>query len=96
MANINDPMLEAAHQHSFHNHALIRAGGSCGCFYCLRTFDASRVQRFVDDGQTALCPFCGIDAVLPVQVDPIDANFLRQMRRRFFEQKVKLDLDPNH
>lgn len=89
MPNIDDAMLEAAHRHSYRNRALISAGGVCGCFYCRRTFDASRVQQFVDDGQTALCPYCGVDAVLSATVDPIDANFLRQMHRRFFEHQAK-------
>jgi hypothetical protein len=41
----------------------------CGCFYCLETFPAEEVEEYVDKfcGEciTALCPRCGIDAVLP-------------------------------
>jgi hypothetical protein len=90
MANINDPILEAAHRHSFKNREVIQAGGDCGCFFCLKTFDALSVTKWTDDGQTALCPFCGIDSVLSVNVDSIDPSFLRQMHRRFFEQTHKV------
>lgn len=45
----------------------------CGCFYCLSTFPPSEIEEWVDEpedcprgpGRTAICPKCGIDAVLP-------------------------------
>lgn len=36
----------------------------CGCFYCLQIFDGEQILEWVDDGRTALCPFCGIDSVI--------------------------------
>ncbi len=47
-----------------HRMALLHVGRGC-CFYCLRRFDAGLVARWIDGGATALCPHCGIDAVLP-------------------------------
>ena len=37
----------------------------CGCFCCLQTFAAAEVIDWIDDGDTPLCPHCGIAAVLP-------------------------------
>lgn len=41
------------------------------CFHCLKTFVPKNIQewadevRWTDEGQTAICPNCGIDAILP-------------------------------
>ena len=56
--------------------------GRCGCFHCLSTFVADCVTDWVDDGTTALCPVCGIDAVLPGI--GADVAVLEQMQGRWF------------
>ena len=51
----------------------IQKSNVCGCFYCLSTFPPSEIEEWVDEpedcprgpGRTAICPKCGIDAVLP-------------------------------
>jgi NAD-dependent SIR2 family protein deacetylase len=35
-----------------------------GCYYCLKVFPLTAIKKYVDDGETPLCPYCGIDAVL--------------------------------
>jgi hypothetical protein len=92
MADINEPILIAAHEHSMNNRQLLVAGGLCGCFYCLHTFGAEEVSEWIDDGRTALCPRCHVDAVLSSQVDPVDPTFLKRMHARWFERSDKLDL----
>ena len=56
--------------------------GRGGCFHCLSTFVADCVTDWVDDGATALCPVCGIDAVLPGI--GADVAVLEQMHERWF------------
>lgn len=34
------------------------------CFHCANLFRASDVKEYTDSGETALCPKCGVDAVL--------------------------------
>lgn len=34
-----------------------------GCYYCLETFNESEIEDYVDNGNTALCPYCMVDAV---------------------------------
>lgn len=55
-----------AHSHCIQNYDEILASGQCGCFYCAAVFPSSAVANWVKDkeGQTAICPKCGMDAVL--------------------------------
>ena len=53
----------------------------CGCFHCLRTFEATSVIDWIDDGETPLCPFCGVDSVM---LEVTDLTTLWQMRVRRF------------
>jgi hypothetical protein len=52
----------------------------CGCFCCLQTFPAAEVVDWIDDGETPLCPYCGIDAVLPGETDLATLWALRNRR----------------
>jgi hypothetical protein len=93
MVNINEPILNAAHTHSLNNRRVLATGGPCGCFHCLKTFEANEVKQWVGkDDATALCPFCHYDTVLSSKVDPIDDGFLRRMNARWFGKTTKLDL----
>ena len=78
---LSEAELERAHARSIHNRALLT--GRCGCFQCLSTFMAERVTEWVDE-DTALCPVCGIDAVLSSASDSISPETLEQMHTRWF------------
>jgi hypothetical protein len=88
----DEPLLETAHRQSLRNRPLLSSGGACGCFYCLKTFDASEVVRWVHDDWTALCPRCGIDAVLSSKVCSITPAFLHSMHAHWFKRTVRIDL----
>jgi hypothetical protein len=79
--------LKVAHGRCLHNRRLLANGGRCGCFYCLRTFDANDVTEWVDEGLTARCPHCGIDAVLSEKSDPIHPWFLKRMQTFWFRSR---------
>ena len=89
--------LESIHKHSSRHRELLARSERAGCFYCQRFFSPSEITEWVDghqvetgdtaDGVTALCPHCGIDAVLPSSAPiPLDAATLAQMHQRFFEK----------
>jgi hypothetical protein len=78
--------LHAAHGRSLHNFRLLANGGQCGCFHCLKTFEASKIVQWVDDGRTALCPHCSIDAVISEYADPIHPEFLTKMYAFWFKR----------
>lgn len=63
------PELLAAHDHSSNHRADVLASQVCGCFRCCVTFGPGEIFEWTDDdqqgqGQTALCPRCGIDSVI--------------------------------
>jgi hypothetical protein len=45
------------------NRAQVEASSVCGCYFCLRVYPSSDVVEYI--GDTAQCPCCSIDAVLP-------------------------------
>jgi hypothetical protein len=77
--------LAAAHKHCIRHRAEIEASEICGCFYCLSTFAPTAIVEWIDDGQTALCPRCPVDAVLgSASGFPITREFLELMHERWF------------
>lgn len=59
-------------------------GIKCGCFYCLNIYNSLDINKWIYNGRTALCPKCGIDAVLAYEED---VDFLMRMHDRWFENK---------
>lgn len=54
------------HRLSSHSKDLLKTAFELGCFSCLHRFTYDDIEQFVDFDQTALCPFCDIDAVIPL------------------------------
>jgi len=80
-----------AHKHSASHRSEILASSTCGCFYCLETFPPAAIVEWVDElepgdeGQTAICPKCGIDSVLGDKSGyPLNLDFLKQMHSVWF------------
>jgi hypothetical protein len=74
-----------AHKHASHNRLEVEASGRCACFFCFRTFPQTEIKSWIDSNQTALCPRCGVDAVLgTASQHRLDDGFLRGMHRHFF------------
>jgi len=76
--------LEALHEKSRNNKKLI-ANVKCGCFNCLETFESSAVVDFIDNSNTALCPRCGVDAVLASDTKvTVTIAMLTAMHKHYF------------
>jgi len=70
----------AALQHAVNHRVELDDSTHCGCFFCFRTFAASEIKIWIDKEQTALCPRCGIDAVIgSASGFAIDDRFLRKL-----------------
>ena len=87
--------LDSIHRFSAHHRPLVETAARCGCFYCEAVFTPEEIKDWVDwpggeedssPGQTALCPRCGIDAVLPDCPPSIvlSSDLLADMRHHWF------------
>lgn len=52
------------HSHSIRNREEIERSCLCGCFSCIRIFEKEDIEDYIDDGLTALCPYCQVDTVI--------------------------------
>jgi hypothetical protein len=75
----------SAHQECKRNREKVLAGKRAGCFYCLAIFDPQTIREWLDGEQTARCPICGVDSVLPDSPTLTD-EFLKQMHEEWFEK----------
>ena len=48
----------------------------CSCYHCLAEFDVKEIRQWTDGGETAICPTCDNDSVLPIS----DAELLRNIQ----------------
>ncbi len=61
----NHFLLTRAYRHSSWHRQIIDISMWCGCFYCISWFVSDNIEKWIDHGETAMCPHCGIDAVIP-------------------------------
>ena len=92
---LNRADFESVYKFSARNRELLAQSEGAGCFHCRAVFSPSEIKDWVDgrqddtgdldEGVTALCPHCGIDAVLP-SAAPIRLNqvLLAEMHDHFF------------
>lgn len=81
-----DARVIPAHSFSINNWPMLRKAKRCGCFYCLRIFDPSEIEEWIEDkSDTALCPYCGIDSIIGESSGyPLTREFLEEMQRYWF------------
>ena len=71
---------------SLHNRSEIKEGVPCVCYFCLTRMDGSEIEEWADDGDTALCPYCTIDAIVPNETD---TKYLLHAHKESFYGKVE-------
>ena len=79
--------LKRAHELSYANRTRLAAAEICGCFYCLKVFTPNKIIDWSLDepDETAICPYCGIDAVLGDNEGyPLTKSFLMAMYEEWF------------
>jgi hypothetical protein len=78
--------LTIAHKDSSSHKQEILSSKLCGCFYCKQTSPQTESSEWISDinGETAVCPKRGIDAVFSSKY-PIEENkSLNEMNRYWF------------
>ena len=71
--------------HTIENKQQVLASQTCRCAHCLATFSGAEVTEFTDKGKTAICPKCGVDAVLPDCVEGLNETLLQEIHDYWFE-----------
>jgi len=61
------------------------------CYDCLKQFRPREIVYWTDDGDTALCPFCGLDFVLGFS-GSVDEAFLMEANERQFGSRRRRNL----
>ena len=85
--NPDDPDYVQAHVFCGHHREMLESDKKCGCFYCMKIFDPAEIEEWLncDRGDTAVCPYCGIDSVIGESSGyPITKEFLEKMNRYWF------------
>ena len=80
--------LREAHKHSLSNREALRKSALCGCFYCLKSFPPTEIREWIHDkeGETALCPYCGIDSLIGDSSGyAVESAFLEDMKKYWFD-----------
>ena len=75
------------HRHTHGNRAELEASEACGCLACERIYFPDEVERWISDaaGESAVCPYCGIDAVVgSASGIPITPGVLARSHARWF------------
>ena len=84
MKNID---LVHAHELCTNNRRKLEEAQVCGCFYCMRIFDPKEIVWEDETDHTAMCPYCGIDSVLPESATLlITKPFLKKMHEFWFTE----------
>lgn len=79
LEQIPEPYNSAHKFSSNHREAILKLD-MVGCFYCFGIYPPTEITEWCDQDQTAICPKCGIDSVLP----NIDPTFLKPMHDYWF------------
>lgn len=61
---MNQKELVKLHKCAIYNREKIEKTDLCGCFYCKHTFPPENIKEWTDERKTAICPYCGVDAVI--------------------------------
>ncbi len=84
----NTVFFKAAHLHSYMHKKEILTSDLCGCFFCGRTFLPTEIEDWIEENgtkkETAICPKCGVDAVLSSKFPISDPEFMEEMHAHWF------------
>ena len=88
---MNKQLLWKASEASRFNREALDQDSKCGCYFCLKVFSPSEIVEWSSEpiegvnSCSAICPYCGVDAVLPESAGyPLTQEFLAEMHVVFF------------
>lgn len=91
IATMSDDELHEIHTHCTANREEVEASSRCACFYCQEVYCSTEVYDFIvepslDFKETALCPRCGVDAVIGDATGiPFYKELIGKLHQHYFE-----------
>ena len=81
--------IEELYKFSYENKEVLKESKECVCFYCFARFHYDEIKEWVEDqhGFTAQCPKCGIDSVIPANINnkKITDDKVKELQKFYFE-----------
>ena len=74
--------IKNAPMQAMKNRKSLQGSDLCGCYHCIKTFKPDSITKWTDQNQTALCPFCEVDSVVPFN----DVDKLSQANKYWFKE----------
>ncbi|MET0546236.1 MAG: hypothetical protein ABWZ40_07990 [Caulobacterales bacterium] len=82
-----DPKIMAARAAALDNRDAIQTATLCACYACGEDFAPAAIREWTDSDRTALCPYCGVDGVIPdVSGLPLTVDFLARCAVYWFSE----------
>lgn len=84
-------IYDVIHSYTLENKALLQNSECNFCIYCKRTVNFADIVEWLVERSgkdSALCPYCGIDCVVPQRIDDVydmDEQLLDEMHKYWFE-----------
>jgi Zn finger protein HypA/HybF involved in hydrogenase expression len=80
-----EAQLKKLHTYSAHNRDRIAVASKCYCFHCKAIVESRDIQDYTDNGQTAICPKCGIASIIPDSIEEgVDEQTIAEMNEYWF------------
>ena len=83
-------VVDKGHEKSRRNRSSLAKSVVCACFHCFNEYPFEQIAEWIDNGKTALCPRCGVDAVIGFDSPVADRGLLRRLHESRFEHSKRL------
>lgn len=84
---LNKKIILDAPKRSFKNKSSIKSCNNCGCYNCKKIFSTKEIQKWTDGWETAICPKCEIDSIIPDADDfELNEKSLNEIHNYWFKQ----------
>jgi len=78
---MSEEYIRKAPMYAFKNREAVLQSQVCGCYNCLEVIQVEDIDLWTDDDETALCPKCTMDTLLPESLGcPLDTTSLMEIR----------------
>jgi hypothetical protein len=62
---MNNAEIKNAPKYAWKNSKSMQESETCGCYQCLQVMSVQEIEEWTDYGNTAICPKCGCDCLIP-------------------------------